>query len=103
VKRLLDITKRAAQDAALVMTHQLQTSALQHGWDADVVANTRVVFEDGKFSTQVHPDYAERAHKHEYGTEDTRPTGVIRKAVNNPKTGHDVLMSSINHHWKASK
>lgn len=103
MKKLLDITKRAAHDAAAVMTHQLQTSALQHGWDADVAANTHVVFEDGKFTTKIHPDYAERAHKHEYGTESVRPTGVIRKMTNDPKAGQAVLKSSLNLHWKASK
>ena len=100
MKKFLDAAHAAAGDTARFMTGQLRHHALNHGWDADVVANTHVVFEDNKFSTHIHPDYVDRAFVHEFGNESNRPTAVIRKFLNNDATSKQAFMISMNNHWK---
>jgi hypothetical protein len=103
VKKLLEATQKAAKSTAGFMTMQLRQSALQHGWDSDVVAHLHVVHEDGKFKTHVEPEYADRAWVHEYGTEHIRPTAVLRKYSNNPKVAKEALWHSISHHYEGGK
>lgn len=96
-------THKASQDTAAFMTHQLRMSALQHGWDKDVVANTHVEYADKKFTVKIHPDYSARAFEHEYGSEVKRPTAVVRKYMNNTAVAQGALMSQMNEHYKAAK
>jgi hypothetical protein len=100
VKKLLQATQKAAHTTAQFMTQQLRHSAMQHGWDSDVVNHMHVIHENGSFKTHVDPEYAERAWVHEYGTETVRPTAVIRKYSNNSKIAKDALWHSIKHHYK---
>lgn len=79
MKQLTKALHSAASDAALHMTEDVRSSALEHGWDADVVRNMHVKYNDGNFSLQIHPDYRDRAFVHEYGNEHLRPTAVLRK------------------------
>jgi hypothetical protein len=94
---------KAANDTASFMTHQLRQSALQHGWDRDVVENTNVEYASGKFTVKVHPDYSARAFVHEYGDETTRPTAVLRKYMNDTSVARSTLGSQMNEHYKAAK
>ena len=94
---------KAANDTASFMTHQLRQSALQHGWDRDVVENTSVEYGGNKFTIKVHPDYSARAFVHEYGSETQRPTAVFRKYVNNTSVAQGALVFRMNEHYKAAK
>lgn len=85
------------------MTQQLRRSALQHGWDSDVVEHLHVTHEKGSFKTYVDPEFADRAWVHEYGNEHVRPTGVIRKYSNNARTAKEALWESIKHHYGEAK
>lgn len=96
-------SNKASQDTASFMTHQLRLSALQHGWDRDVVENTHVEYSGKKFTVKVHGDYADRAFVHEYGSETQRPTAVIRKYTNDTAVAEGTLVSQINEHYKAAK
>lgn len=100
MKKLLAASQRAQQDTARYMTRQLRNSALNAGWDADVVQNLHVVNEDGKFQTKVHPDYADRAFVHEFGNETTRPTAAIRKFGNDGDAYDKAFMVSLKMRWK---
>jgi hypothetical protein len=79
VKQFTEAIHKAAADAAVHMTANLRASALEHGWDSDVVSHIRVNYGEGKFSLDVHPEYKDRAFVHEYGNEQVRPTAVLRK------------------------
>ena len=103
MKRLLEVTQKAKADTARLMTSQLRQHAHESGWDGDVIDSLQVVHEDGKFRTQIHPDYAARAFTHEYGSETVKPTGTIRKYMNDPIHTGDAFMAALEHHWKKAK
>ena len=103
MKRLVDAAQRATQDTARFMTMQLRHSALNNGWDSDVVDNIYVVHKDGKFSTHVHPDYSDRAFVHEFGDENRRPTAVMRKYANDPEISKQAFATSMSKHWGKTK
>ena len=103
MKRLLEATQKAKQDTARVLTSQLRQHALNSGWHPEVVDHIAVTNKGGKFTADIHPDYAARAFTHEYGNETTRPTATIRKFLNNPRNINTAAMAVINHHLKASK
>lgn len=79
MKHITQSLHKAASDAALHITEDIRASALEHGWDSDVVRNMHVNYSNGAFSLNIHPDYYGRAFVHEYGNEHTRPTAVLRK------------------------
>ena len=79
MKKLKDAVHVAAHAAARQMTSDIRQSALDHNWHPDVVRNMQVKYTDGSFNVHIHPDYEERAFVHEYGSETSRPTAVIRK------------------------
>jgi len=73
----------ALRDTAGNMTAELRKDAIDHGWHQDVVNNMRVEYSDeAGFKVKIHPDYHDRAFKHEYGQPGTQPTAVIRKFRN---------------------
>jgi hypothetical protein len=80
------------------MTLQLRSHASEHGWDSDVVNNMHVEHNEGKYSVKVHPDYAARAHEHEYGTETKTPTAAIRKFTNRPEAAQTAYVMSFRKH-----
>lgn len=100
MKKLANTIHKAKQDTARFMTQQLQQHVLQHGWDADVAAHLQVTHKDGKLTTEVHPDYADRAFVHEFGNESTRPTAAIRKYANTPAVAERAFGMLFQHHWK---
>jgi hypothetical protein len=77
------------------LTSELRSRALASGWDKDVVSNTRVEYTGGKMAVNTHPDYEERAFKHEFGTEHTRPTAVIRKLNNDREASKQVVSRAV--------
>jgi len=77
------------------LTAELRDRALAHGWDKDVVDNMRVEYAENKMKVTVHPDYAERAFKHEFGTETTAPSAVIRKLGNDRSTSGVVISRAL--------
>lgn len=104
MKKFLEAKQKAAQkaahDTARIMTSQLRQHALESGWDADVVNNLSVINKNGKFTTDIHPSYANRAFTHEYGDEHNRPTATIRKYLNDPVHTNNAFMVALEHHWK---
>lgn len=103
MKKLLEATQKAKQDTAQYMTAQLRQHAIQNGWDADVANTLQVAHENGKFVAKVHPDYADRAFVHEYGTETVRPTATIRKFMNDPHVINNAFMVTLDRRWKEMK
>jgi len=91
--------QNAAHEAAGHMTADLRNSALEHGWHPDVVANMSVRFDKNEFKVHVHPDFEARAQAHEYGTQDSRPTAVIRNFDAN-NSHRDSLNKSVTKHIK---
>jgi len=77
------------------LTSELRNRALSSGWDKDVVNNIRVEYKDQKMGVHVHPDYAEQAFKHEFGTENSRPTAVIRKLNNDREASRRVVSRAL--------
>lgn len=94
----------ASIDAAVFMTHQVRQTAVQHGWDPEVVAGLRVEHSGDKFSVKAHPDVADRAFVHEFGDEATLPTAAVRKYANQIGNTGTFLAKSISYHYgKESK
>lgn len=79
MKSLKDAAAKAALDTAKFVTHEVRSSATDHGWDAEVSSNTNIVFDGKSFNVAIHPDHYAQAMNHEYGTEQMRPTAVLRK------------------------
>ncbi len=97
-----DVYTKAHKDTAVAMTMELRQEALNAGWHPEVVSNMHVSHEANGYKVNIHPDYADRAHVHEYGTEGVRPTAVIRK-YNRPEAGSEAFMRSLKHHAKDGK
>lgn len=89
--------QRAGHEAAAYMTADLRYRALEHGWDPEVVSNLHVQHSEGKFSTHVPAEHADKAFSHEYGTETTPPSAVIRK-YSKSSAGDEAFFHSINKH-----
>jgi hypothetical protein len=64
---------------AHLMSDEVKSHLKKSGWDADVADNVSVHFEGDKFNFRIHPDYAERAWVHEYGSPEHPPTAALRK------------------------
>ena len=89
--------------AAQTMTERLRSSALSHGWDPSVVSNMEGRPSGNSFHVHVHPDYAQRAHVLEFGSEGSRPTAAIRKFSNDSKSLQGMVVHNINHVYGGSK
>jgi hypothetical protein len=81
------------------MTSLLRQSALDHGWDSDVVSGLSVDHSDDKFSVKVHSSVADRAFVHEYGSEQKRPTAAIRKFLNDSSFAEKAFIKRLDHHY----
>ncbi len=77
------------------MTADLRGHAYHNGWHPDVINNTHVTYDGKSFSTVVHPDHHEAALNHEYGTETSRPTAVIRKYGNDTSQAERAMLTSL--------
>lgn len=84
-----------SHQTATELTAELRDRALAHGWDKDVVNNMRVEYSNDKMKVTVHPDYAERAFKHEFGTETAAPSAVIRKLGNDREASGVVISRAL--------
>lgn len=90
---------KASADSARILTSQLRQSALQHGWDQDVVGGLSVDHSNDKFSVKIHRSVADRAFIHEYGSEQKRPTATIRKFLNDSSFAERAFVKRLNHHY----
>lgn len=84
-----------AHQTAKELTSELRERALKSGWDHDVVAHMHVEYSDKQMKVNVHPDYAERAFKHEFGTETTSPSAAIRKLNNDREATSLVIRRAL--------
>lgn len=79
MKQILDAFDSTAELTARKLTANLQRSAVDSGWDANVASSLSVDYSGEKFDVSVPAEYDEAAWKFEYGDGNRRPTGVIRK------------------------
>ena len=98
MKHILDAAKKAAGDTAHFIQRDIRRSALEHGWDPEVVKNTHVKWENNKFEVHVAPEHADKAFVHEYGSEDAPPTAVLRKYSNQPQAAGNAFLKSMYRH-----
>jgi hypothetical protein len=73
---------RAGVEAARSLTHNLRSSAADHGWHPDIVSNVHVYYDGTAMKIHVPKHLTTEVHKLEYGTETTQPTAVFRKFKN---------------------
>jgi hypothetical protein len=95
VKDFSEALHKAAQDTAAYMTFDVRRSARSHGWQPHEVSSLRVRYSDGNFNINAEGEHKEAALTKEYGTEQARPTAVIRKYSNNPGKSADVLIQQL--------
>ncbi len=85
------------------MTEDLRNRAMEAGWHPEVVRNLSVTFDGKKFTSEVHPDYLERAFEYEYGTEDIRATAVMRKFVSQHHDGEQSFVVNFHQNIEGHK
>lgn len=95
METLTDAAKKAAVSAGLYMTADVRHSAMQHGWDSNVVANTHIMYDGSAYQLSVHEDFESQAMDLEYGTQHTGPTGVLRKYGNNTKQAEQAFIAGL--------
>ena len=98
MKKYIDAIHKAAHDTAGYMTSEVRQSALQHGWNNEVANSITVDYKDGDFHHSVAPEHEEAAWVHEYGTENERPTAVLRKYGGNADHLDSAFMMSLSKH-----
>jgi len=101
MKRLIQAAEKAAQDTARFMTSDLRSKATESGWHPHVVENIRVEYGKGGFAAKIHPDVKTAAFDHEYGTETTGPTAVVRTYKTH--TAEGVFMKVMKYHIGGKK
>lgn len=97
MKRVIEKAEKSAHVAAAHMEADLRRSALEHGWHHEVANSLTVNYHEGQFKVHVPEQYADKAYVHEFGDQNTLPTGVIRKYNNRPDAGHHVFNMYVGH------
>jgi hypothetical protein len=73
---------RAGVEAARSLTHDLRSSANDHGWHPDIVSSIHVYYDGKAMKIHVPKHLTTQVHELEYGTEKTQPSAVFRKFKN---------------------
>jgi hypothetical protein len=87
--------EKLSHQAASELTKELRERALNGGWDKEVVDNLHVEYTDKTMRVQVHPDYAERAFKHEFGDGNSRPSAIVRKLGSDREVSKKVIGQAL--------
>jgi hypothetical protein len=95
VKKLVPSARKAAKNAANLMTFDLQKNAIQNGWSEDVANATEVVFKNDKYQVSVSSKLNSKAFDLEYGTTRSRPTAAIRKFANNTTAAQNSIVKAL--------
>lgn len=97
MKQFVHAANKALDLLPLQMTDDLRARALDRGWAPEVVNSMWVVREEGKFVAKVGAEHAEAAFKHEFGTQSSQPTNVIRGYDSSPDTAESFFLSAFSH------
>jgi hypothetical protein len=103
VKKYLEAADTAAHEIAAFMTADLRSKAKEAGWHPKVSNSLLVKFEGGQFGVHVPDEHKQAAFDHEYGTEHTAPTGIIRKYGNDFSHVAKKYGELVKHHAKKGK
>lgn len=95
MKKLVDVARKAAQSASILMTSDIRQSAMDSGWSSDVASNTLVMFDGSQYQVSVHTEFESQAMNLEYGTPSQRPTAVFRKYANNTQPIEKAIIASM--------
>lgn len=98
MKQYHNAIHKAAQDTAAYMTASLRQSALQHGWHPTAAKAVSVKYAQGEFQPDISPKHKDSVLSHEYGTETTAPTAVMRKFGGNSKHIDQAFLLSLEKH-----
>lgn len=94
MKKLADAARKAAFKASSLITSDVQSLAVQSGWDGEVASNTLVMFDGSGFKVEVPSDLESAAMNYEYGTTSSRPTAVLRKISNRAEKIEATIVSA---------
>lgn len=81
---------QAAKEAALYLTYQVQYEASANGW-GDAASTLSVGYSDNQLTVKVPDDASEIVKDLEFGTEDSRPTAVIRNLDNRTAEAEEIF------------
>ena len=84
------LARDIAKGAARSMNRPARAFASSQGWPSDVARSLSVSFADDKWSVNSED---ERAADLEYGTDENRPTGVLRQLSNRPEILEGALLA----------
>jgi hypothetical protein len=82
VTKLSNYARKAAKNAANLMTFEVRKKATDNGWENDVANAIKVSFQNDKYQLSISNNFTEKAMDLEYGTTRSRPTAAIRKFAN---------------------
>ena len=84
------LARDIAKGAARSMSRPARSFASSQGWPSDVAGSLSVSFAEDRWSVSSED---ERAADLEYGTEENRPTGVLRQLSNRPEILEGALLA----------
>jgi hypothetical protein len=98
--KLISAIDSAAKDSVEAMEKDLRSEASAAGWDLKTVNAITVKYEDSKFHIHIPEEHADSAFTHEYGSETTSPTAVLRRYSHGSENAAKELISNAEKHFK---
>jgi hypothetical protein len=95
VTKLSNYARKAAKNAANLMTFEVRKKAKDNGWEEDVVNSIKVSFQNDKYQLSISNNFTEKAMDLEYGTTRSRPTAAIRKFANNTSKAEAAIIKGL--------
>jgi hypothetical protein len=95
MKKLVPSARKAAKNAANLMTFDVRKNAIQNGWSEDVAYATEVVFKKDRYEVSVSAKLNNEALDLEYGTSRSRPTAAVRKFANNTTSSQNSIVKAL--------
>lgn len=83
---------KAAEEAAYVITNSLYNYLVSAGWSNSAARSIKVISTPSGFDVKFEGPAVEEAQTLEYGDEYTRPTGAIRKFMNQAGALQKILL-----------
>lgn len=84
--------EEAAEEAAYIITSSLYNYLISAGWSVNAARSVKVVSTASGFDVKFEGPAVEEAQTLEYGDEYTRPTGAVRKFMNQAGALQQVLL-----------
>lgn len=103
MRKVSNALHNASVDAAESMTKHIRSAAISSGWNPDVANKLTLNYIDKKFSLVVDPAFKAKVHDHEFGTQTSPPSPVLRGILNDHELFGSHVGAAFKKHWKGGK